>query len=57
MYVVNLFGFTDLGRIKTLVNIFVDNNPLLNWLPLSLKSKKGKINIGLNRFVRLFRYV
>lgn len=39
----------DLGRIKTLVNIFVDNNPLLNWLPLSLKSKKGKINIGLNR--------
>lgn len=39
----------DLGRMKTLVNIFVDNNPLLNWLPLSLKSKKGKINIGVNR--------
>ena len=41
----------DLGRIPTLVNVFVDNNPLLNWLPLSLKSTTSKINFGINRYV------
>lgn len=44
----------DFGMMKTLVNIFVDNNPFLNSLPLSLKSRTNEVKIGLNRCVKIY---